>query len=470
MKNNRGEIATVIAIGTLIILGISSLVSSALLKNKQTTRTKAAEDSCECVKYGDKYIYADKPGGGGCTTKYEECTPSVQTSCANKLDQVGACNPACCQSDDDCKGSANQPQPQVCGVPNGYCLSGKSCAAVEPTSKKAKYVRMCLGASCSWTFCDGKNADPSICTEDPNTATNSDPSTLCDSNEECQTFKPTSAAGVNKCINPAGKQENCPRTYSQCYGNGKAMTVHLDCTQSNTSGCVYWCESKSGGRTGCDKSDAKTFDEPSCKAAALPTVTPTSAVSQKKDGTEGSICGTKTGITCKPGFSCNRSENGICVKTSEQQPTAPPAAAPAAPGVTVTVTEYCPDADRKVAFCSKDQPAQGWVKTRMSCYNTWDSCWVPPEAVTLYPTPIEDEYTMELDDNTSGINWWSHAQICDYVVNNSWGLPVVKNCRDPQYLPGNIPGKPLMKFNKKRGIKTVLCQFGGFGKCIELNP
>ncbi len=50
MKNpERGEIATAITIGTLIILGVSSLVSSVFLnKNKQTTKTKAAETLGVC--------------------------------------------------------------------------------------------------------------------------------------------------------------------------------------------------------------------------------------------------------------------------------------------------------------------------------------------------------------------------------------------------------------------------------------
>ncbi|QQG44488.1 MAG: hypothetical protein HYW86_01050 [Candidatus Roizmanbacteria bacterium] len=45
MKNKqRGEIATIVTLGTLLVLGVSTLVSSLLLNNnKQTTKTKAAE-------------------------------------------------------------------------------------------------------------------------------------------------------------------------------------------------------------------------------------------------------------------------------------------------------------------------------------------------------------------------------------------------------------------------------------------
>src|SRR5687768_13474621 len=50
MKNNqRGEIATIITLATLLVLGVSSLVSSVILnKTKQTTSTKAAVGLLTC--------------------------------------------------------------------------------------------------------------------------------------------------------------------------------------------------------------------------------------------------------------------------------------------------------------------------------------------------------------------------------------------------------------------------------------
>ncbi len=63
MKNNRGEIATLITIGTLVVIGISTLVSSVFLKNKQTTQSKAQE-ACSCE--------ADSCSGG-CTNAGDDC-------------------------------------------------------------------------------------------------------------------------------------------------------------------------------------------------------------------------------------------------------------------------------------------------------------------------------------------------------------------------------------------------------------
>lgn len=58
MTSKRGEIATVIALGTLLIIGISSLISSTLLNTnkKQTTQTKASELTGSCDEEGQVQI------------------------------------------------------------------------------------------------------------------------------------------------------------------------------------------------------------------------------------------------------------------------------------------------------------------------------------------------------------------------------------------------------------------------------
>ena len=55
----KGEIATVVALGTLIILGISSLVSYFLFERKQITKTKATEATLGCIQTvgGNQYVF-----------------------------------------------------------------------------------------------------------------------------------------------------------------------------------------------------------------------------------------------------------------------------------------------------------------------------------------------------------------------------------------------------------------------------
>jgi len=245
-RSQGGEIATILTLAVLAVIGISTFASSFFLKNKATTKTMA---------------------GGG--------------DCPGKLNIVGACDPACCNNDTQCNGPG-----ETCTVPNGYCVSGTSCAAPAPTTPQnpnpqVKYVRMCGGASCGWTFCDGVNVPLSQCCDTPDT---SDPKcNLCTTNEQCQTQVPTPYPNVTSCKDSAGHTNSCPATYPQCYGAGKSVSVHRDCTQSNSSGCVYWCEGKTTPRVTCDSPDAKTYADSSCGGPALPTVTPTTKTPTNTD-------------------------------------------------------------------------------------------------------------------------------------------------------------------------------------------
>lgn len=69
-RNQLGEIATVITLGTIIVVGLASLLSNVLLKKSQTTSTKAAvscdkpEWSCadECAPLDARYAYLGMNG------------------------------------------------------------------------------------------------------------------------------------------------------------------------------------------------------------------------------------------------------------------------------------------------------------------------------------------------------------------------------------------------------------------------
>jgi len=129
-KNIRGEIATVLAVGALVILGAASLVNSLFINKRQTVKTKAQ----------------------GLYTCYKGGQPVEQCQSFDKCDVDGRCNPACCKVDSQC------PNGQKCDIPNGYCVSGKSCN--PQTSKKLT----CVSGQCVWQPCSGNDCNVNTCT------------------------------------------------------------------------------------------------------------------------------------------------------------------------------------------------------------------------------------------------------------------------------------------------------------------
>lgn len=129
--NQKGEIVTILTVGTVIVLSAITLISSILLpNNKQTTSSKAVE-RCRDSK----------------NVLGQDCDNM------NKCDKNGGCNPACCLS------TANScPNQQKCEIPNGYCKSGFSCNG--GTGKK----QTCVGNQCVWQSCSGNDCNVGICT------------------------------------------------------------------------------------------------------------------------------------------------------------------------------------------------------------------------------------------------------------------------------------------------------------------
>lgn len=362
-QTKKGEIATLLTLGTLLVIGISTFVSSHFLKNKQTTKSLAAALSCTSCNTSGKCIYhpeldarsGQKPPeteqctdtgciynsecsstgknmtcrtyndfcstnpdpndptsyccggldciGGKCQPKAtipiavcpsgsdyktneddaKKCPGGLYQAALNpgggyipscwkcinpQTDASGAINRACCVTNKDCEANGSN---QVCGVANGACRSGKSCAEVATGYTKPRYARMCSGASCAWTYCDGKNADITKCTEesDPNKVPANDPSIMCISISFCQTFTPTKSPGVNSCRDSLLKTQPCPATYTESCGGGFSQKVHRDCTQSNTSGCQYWCSDKGGKKVACGTAESCYVSCPSCKSTSI---------------------------------------------------------------------------------------------------------------------------------------------------------------------------------------------------------
>ncbi|MDO8609190.1 MAG: hypothetical protein Q7R95_01460, partial [bacterium] len=109
-NQQKGEIVTVVTLGSLLIIGFASLLSSVFLQKPNTTNTKAQTVN--------------------------------DLKCPGKMDVSGACNPACCSQDFDPKNpDANCPSGQTCTHANGYCAGGTSGQfSCEPKGSKGKSI------------------------------------------------------------------------------------------------------------------------------------------------------------------------------------------------------------------------------------------------------------------------------------------------------------------------------------------
>lgn len=220
-KKERGDVVLILTIGTLVVLGVSSLVSVFLPKANQSTKAKAGVDygtvgctGCEgkrCVWYDPKTMAAkvaefckdDNPRVNECTDENQAClgdpgpAPAADKKCPGKVDMDGACNPACCDPkiEDSYKG-------QKCVVYNGFCQSGFS------TSPTSRIKRECRSNVCAWTFCtEGETTgccEANNLGDDANKLTDADVKTCstCFDNNDCVAVNPSQAPqGTGKCFN-----------------------------------------------------------------------------------------------------------------------------------------------------------------------------------------------------------------------------------------------------------------------------
>ena len=165
--SEQGEIATILTLGVLVVIGVSAMVSSLFLNQKKTTGSQAAvtcDDpkwACgpECASQEVRNVYADNSDKwraeagkiyGGCDKENQPIPPTP--SCPGKYDNNGSCNPACCNSDSQCSDG------QKCNIPNGFCKSTTSC---NP-NKEAKFHETCVGGACVKQACP----DTGTCVDD----------------------------------------------------------------------------------------------------------------------------------------------------------------------------------------------------------------------------------------------------------------------------------------------------------------
>ncbi len=216
-KSQRGEIITLLMLGTLVVLGVSAFISTVFLKNKATTSSKAEvappactscvgnqcvyhpELDCNTIRGGTNVSGSNCCENTGCTLN-SQCGGVNPTPCPGKVDASGACNPACCDPKLDPKNpDANCPSGQTCTHANGYCQGGFSC---EPKGSLGKSI--CTQNQCAWILCDPN--DSSCCSSQSDTRCQ-----YCKSNSECVGVNPTPPTSTaSKCFSLSAQVSQKP--------------------------------------------------------------------------------------------------------------------------------------------------------------------------------------------------------------------------------------------------------------------
>lgn len=100
MRNRRGEITTILMLGTLVVIGVTAVISSFTVKDKKTTSSRAAEANCTNVSqsYCNNLIkYGDCPSGN-LGTQCLKCTNGKYRCPGTKDDSLVSPTPASCTS------------------------------------------------------------------------------------------------------------------------------------------------------------------------------------------------------------------------------------------------------------------------------------------------------------------------------------------------------------------------------------
>lgn len=367
-KYQKGEIVTLIAIGTVVVLGISSIISSVFLTKTKTTTNTKAEGTC-----ADQHL---------CTIKD---TGACGQYCDNlaKCDISGGCNPACCVANSDCAAS------QQCNISNGYCggsttgngngSAGKSCNDVAPTltptpvtgtpspppndpcgAKGGTYYPECCSKGFERHVCnvkgtyycdDGSGTFNSICDTNNGpdgwscrfekascggpdkstckTETNGQCRISCQSNETLDTSHKCADATYNKCCLPGG--------------GGGSPTVSPPPTQSDCVKHGNTCEEKYGNPANTclnavgDQSKAVSY---SCNNTSLvcctpegptPSIGPSNTCTShsgytcnEKQGNAASTCSNAIGPNSTPASYTCSSTNEVCCSPETKTTISPP--------------------------------------------------------------------------------------------------------------------------------------------------
>lgn len=244
--SERGEIATILTLGVLVVIGVSAMVSSLFLNQKKTTGSQAAvtcDDpkwACgpECASQEVRNVYSQNSDKwraeagkiyGGCDKENQPIPPTP--SCPGKYDNNGSCNPACCNSDSQCSNG------QKCNIPNGFCKSTTSC---NP-NKEAKFHTTCVGGACVNQACP----DTGTCVDDCSSCSGGGATTTSSGGGT------TSTAPATDCT-PGSGGKNAGKYYC-CFAGGKGERKdlnypHYEEKKDNVENCTG-LDMKAGGTT-----------------------------------------------------------------------------------------------------------------------------------------------------------------------------------------------------------------------------
>jgi len=217
MRKRRAEIATILTVGTLIVIGLTALVSSFTIKNKQTTSSKAAECGAEgksCFDGSDccsgKCSGASQYGAGTCT-KATTVSPSVN-SCA-KEDESYTYTNSCCSGLTPSNGKCITPK-STCSDEGGSspCCEGYQVCASD--NKCHASCSSCIKEGGTYTYGDG-------CCKGLNTCGDGKCHATCPSTSPPPTSGGTDPISQSKCATSAYKYGCCVIDTYGCSGDTK---------------------------------------------------------------------------------------------------------------------------------------------------------------------------------------------------------------------------------------------------------
>lgn len=155
-NRKRGEISTILAIGTLLVIGVATIVSSLIIKERQTTKTKAAEN------YKCKVYSSEISGCKGFLTKISEYDSTaavdgcdfdentslwIQTECA-----ISRKNAEPCSKDSECESGFCDPRSSLI-APLGDSVCGtRPVSTVDTQPKPQAQVQPQSAGSTNWWY------------------------------------------------------------------------------------------------------------------------------------------------------------------------------------------------------------------------------------------------------------------------------------------------------------------------------
>lgn len=308
-KFQKGEIATVLTIATLVVIGISSFVSSHFLKNKQTVKSRAQETACQykdydecrslgcsdvdCIRCPD-YTYKCKnrppiqssngPFGRSCTS-YDrgDCGRCIYHPELDKRDYPpyggNPNNPGCDDVGCDGKGGTDDRACDLAPTPPsnkdtcrpGVCcmMDGQSRKIIPNSARQAcdRPNKCDINGGCNPDCC-GDDSDCPAGYNCYNTFGGVNP------NGYCQTASICSPAPQDRVTpRPTEKPDSSATYYNECCGQGYERKVKKIC---GAGSCEWMCDDGSGSYTArCDDRIACVFGNSSCTGPVLgPTATP----------------------------------------------------------------------------------------------------------------------------------------------------------------------------------------------------